>query len=66
MGSVEALPARTGGLPLEEAISGVVRARNQVAIRSEISAVVVEVLARNGDAVSAGQPLVRLDDEELA
>lgn len=63
--AVEALPARAGSLPLEEALSGVVRARNQVAIRSEISATVVEVLARNGDAVAVGQPLVRLDDEAL-
>ncbi len=47
--AVEALPARSGSLPLEEALSGVVRARNQVAIRPEISAAVVEVLVRNGD-----------------
>ncbi len=63
--AVEALPARTGSLPLEEVLSGVVRARNQVAIRPEINATVVEVLARNGDAVTVGQPLVRLDDEAL-
>ena len=64
--AVEALPARTGSLPLAEALSGVVRARNQVAIRSEIGAAVVEVLVRNGDAVTTGQPLVRLDDAALA
>ena len=64
--AVEALPAREGSLPLEQAVSGVVRARNQVAIRSEISAAVVEVLVRNGDPVVAGQPLVRLDDAVLA
>lgn len=64
--AVEALPARSGSLPLEEALSGVVRARNQVAIRSEISAAVVEVLVRNGDPVTVGQALVRLDDEALA
>jgi len=59
---VEALPARFGSLPLEEALSGVVRARNQVSIRPEISATVVEVLVRNGDKVVREQPLVRLDE----
>jgi RND family efflux transporter MFP subunit len=41
----------------------VVRARNQVAVRPEISATVVKVLARNGDRVGVGQPLVRLNDD---
>lgn len=63
--AVEAVPARSGSLPLEEELSGVVRARNQVAIRPEISGTVVEVFVRNGEAVRAGQPLVRLDDEAL-
>jgi RND family efflux transporter MFP subunit len=58
----EALPARFGSLPLAEELSGVVRARNQVAIRPELTATVVEVLVRNGDSVVTGQPLVRLDD----
>jgi RND family efflux transporter MFP subunit len=61
--AVEAVPARHGSLPQEELVSGVVRARNQVAVRPEISATVVEVLARNGDRVEAGQPLVRLNDD---
>jgi HlyD family secretion protein len=63
--AVEALPARSGSVPLDEVISGVVRAHNQVAIRPEISGTVVEVMARNGDPVAAGQPLVRLDGESL-
>jgi RND family efflux transporter MFP subunit len=63
---VEAVTARSGSLPLEEELSGVVRAGNQVAIRPEIGGTVVQVLVRNGDAVAAGQPLVRLDDETLA
>jgi RND family efflux transporter MFP subunit len=62
---VEALPARSGSLPLEEQLNGVVRARNQVAIRSEISGTVVDVFVRHGDPVTRGQPLVRLDDEAL-
>lgn len=61
--AVEALPARSGSLPLEEELSGVVRSRNQVAIRPELSAPVVEVLVRNGDRVERGQALVRLDDD---
>jgi RND family efflux transporter MFP subunit len=63
--AVEAVPARVGSLPLEEQLSGVTRARNQVAIRPEISGTVVEVFVRNGEAVTAGQPLARLDDEAL-
>jgi len=63
--AVEAVPARFGSLPLEEVLSGVVRARNQVAVRPEISAPVVEVLVRDGDSVRRGQPLVRLNDDTL-
>ena len=63
--AVEALPAREGSVPLEEVLSGVVRAHNQVAIRPEISGTVIQVMARNGDAVTAGQPLVRLENESL-
>lgn len=60
---VEALPARHGGLPLEERLSGIVRAQNQVTIRPEIEAPIVEVLVRTGDRVEAGQPLVRLQED---
>ncbi|HSM50574.1 MAG TPA: efflux RND transporter periplasmic adaptor subunit [Thermoanaerobaculia bacterium] len=60
--AVEALPAQSGTLPLFDEVSGVVRARNQVAIHPEISGSVVAVLVRNGDQVAPGQPLVRLDD----
>ena len=63
--AVEAAPARHGTLPLAEELSGVVRTLNQVAIRPEISGTVVEVLARDGDAVTAGQPLVRLEADSL-
>jgi RND family efflux transporter MFP subunit len=62
---VEAVPARHGSLPLAEELSGVVRARNQVAIRPETSGTVVEVTVRDGDRVAAGRPLVRLDPETL-
>lgn len=60
--AVEAVPARAGTLPLVERVSGTVRAIDQVEIRPEIEARVVEVLVRSGEAVERGQPLVRLDD----
>jgi RND family efflux transporter MFP subunit len=47
---------------LFEELSGLVRARNQVAIHPEISGSVIEVLVRNGDNVSRGQALVRIDN----
>jgi len=63
--AVEAVLARSGSLPLEERLNGLVKARNQVAIHPEISARVSEVLVRTGDAVRRGQPLVRLREDEL-
>lgn len=63
--AVEAVVARSGALPLEERLSGVVKAQNQVAIRPEISAPVTAVLVRSGDAVERGQPLVRLEEDTL-
>jgi HlyD family secretion protein len=59
----EAVPARRGTLPLHHRVSGVVRARNQVAIRPEFAAVLAEVLVESGDAVEKGQPLVRLEPD---
>ncbi len=61
---VEAVQTRVGALPIEETLPGVVRARNQVTIRPEIDGRVVEVLVRSGEAVRAGQVLVRLDETE--
>jgi multidrug efflux pump subunit AcrA (membrane-fusion protein) len=49
--AVEVVRARQGIVPLQERIGGVVRAENQVSIRSEITAPIREVLVRNGDAV---------------
>ncbi len=62
---VEAVEARTGRLPLEARATGVVRARNQVEIRAEIEAPIVEVLVRSGQRVQRGQPLVKLQPESL-
>lgn len=61
--SVEAVRARYGSLPLEERMSGTVRARNQVAIYPEVGAPVVAVEAQTGDYVEQGEPLVRLQNE---
>jgi len=63
--AVEAVQAREGTLPLTQRLSGVVKAKNQVAIYPEISAVILEVLVANGDVVKKGQPLVRLRDKEF-
>ena len=62
--SVEAVQAQFGSLPLEERLSGVVRAQKQVDIYPRISAPVEEVYVQNGDQVEAGDPLVRLNDTE--
>lgn len=63
--AVEAVPARLGALPMEARINGVVKARNQVAIRPEIEGRVVEVLVRSGESVRSGDPLVRLEAPTL-
>ncbi len=62
--TVEAVQVITGNLPLEETLTGSVRARNQTDIFPQISAPVVEVLANNGDMVREGDVLVRLRDVE--
>ncbi|HUG53649.1 MAG TPA: efflux RND transporter periplasmic adaptor subunit [Vicinamibacteria bacterium] len=63
--AVEAVQARSGTLPLEERLSGVVKAENHVTIRPEISAPIAEVFVRSGEAVKRGQPLVRLREDTL-
>lgn len=60
--SVEVVQTQLGSLPLEQRLSGTVRARNQVSIYPEITARVENVLAESGDFVERGQPLVRLRD----
>lgn len=62
---VEAVPTRKGRLPLEVRLTGTVRARNQVEIRAELALPIVEVLVRSGQLVRKGQPLVRLQDDDL-
>jgi RND family efflux transporter MFP subunit len=62
--AVEAVQARSGSVPLEERLNGVVKAHNQVEVRPEITARVEKVLVRTGARVSRGQPLVELADDE--
>ncbi len=62
--TVEAVQVITGSLPLEENLTGVVRAQNQADIYPEITAPITEVAVNNGDYVDQGQVLVRLRDTE--
>ncbi|GAB5558658.1 MAG: efflux RND transporter periplasmic adaptor subunit [Synoicihabitans sp.] len=62
---VEAVPARLGSLPLVERLSGTLRADNQVIIYPEFSGRIAEVLVDNGDNVTTGQPLARIDDTQI-
>jgi len=57
---VEAVEVKFGSLPLEERLSGAVRARNQTEIFAEAAGTIDEVFADDGDHVTAGQPLVTL------
>ena len=58
--AVEVVQAREGAVPLRERLTGTVRASGEVAIYPEAAGPVVEVLAQNGDAVTKGDPLVRI------
>ena len=62
--TVEAVVAQFGSLPLEERLTGTVRAFNQTDIYAETAAPITEVLVNNGDQVFKGQALVRLRDFE--
>ncbi len=62
--SVEAVQAQFGSLPLEERLSGVVRAQKQVDIYSRISAPITEVYKQDGEEVEQGEPLIQLSDRE--
>jgi RND family efflux transporter MFP subunit len=46
-------------------LTGKVQSRNSVTLASKISGTVVEVLAREGDKLTSGQPILRIDDSEL-
>lgn len=61
---MEAVLSHYGSLPLEEKLSGSVKAHNQMDIFPETSAPITQVLVNNGDRVTAGQDIVRLRDFE--
>lgn len=46
-------------------LTGQVQSRNSVTLASKVSGTVVEVMAREGDTLAAGQPILRIDDAEL-
>lgn len=62
--SVEVVQASYGSLPLEERLSGTIRARNQIEIYPRISAPIEEIYVNSGDEVRKGEPLLRLRDIE--
>lgn len=62
--TVEVIETVIGSLPLEERLTGVVRARNQSDVYPEITAPIREILVSSGEQVSKGQPLVKLRDTE--
>ncbi|MFA5669936.1 MAG: efflux RND transporter periplasmic adaptor subunit [Balneolaceae bacterium] len=63
--AVEAVQSQYGSLPLVERFSGNVISENQIELYPEINAQIAEVYAENGDRVTKGQILVRLQDEPL-
>lgn len=64
--AVEIVQAQYGALPLEERLNGVVTARNQVDIYSDISAPIEEIYVETGEYVEQGTPLLRLRNTEFS
>lgn len=64
--SVEAVQAQFGSLPLQERLSGVVRAQKQVDIYPRITAPIEEIYKQDGEPVEEGEPLVKLRDREFS
>jgi HlyD family secretion protein len=63
--AVEAIEVRLGSLPLEERMSGSVRARNQTEILAEVSGTIERVFVDDGDRVEVGEPLVQLRSRDF-
>lgn len=61
---MEVVETRSGTLPLEQRLSGVVHANNQVIIYPEITGRIEEVFVDNGDAVERGQALARVNPRQ--
>jgi len=65
LGGRATAPARLVTLPATEAAVGSIRAVHESAVAAKLLAKVVEVNVQAGQAVRAGDALVRLDDEDL-
>ena len=63
--SEDLLTVRTNSLASGPSITGSVQPERRADLRAEISAVVLQVLKENGDAVRTGDLLVRLDDTAI-
>src|SRR5690625_4703407 len=63
--AVEIVQAQYGALPLEERLNGVVTARNQVDIYSDVSAPIEAIYVETGAYVEEGTPLLRLRNTEF-
>lgn len=63
--AVEAVQAAYGSLPLEERLSGIVRAKNQIEVYPRVSAPIEQIFVNSGDYVEKGAALVQLRDVEL-
>jgi len=61
---VEVVAARTGSIERKVSLTGSIRAYNEVALASEVGGNVAFVAADEGDKVSAGQVLVRVNQSE--
>lgn len=63
--SVEVVSARTDTVSSEVAVTGRIEAVQSIDVRPEVDGRIVQILVREGQPVSAGAPLFRVDDAEL-
>jgi HlyD family secretion protein len=63
--AVEAVEVVIGSLPLEERLSGSVRAGNQTEIYARVAGTVEQVFVDDGDSVAAGEALVQLRSRDF-
>lgn len=63
--SVEVVAARADTVSSEVAVTGRIEAVQAIDVRPEVDGRIVQILVREGEPVSAGAPLFRVDDAEL-
>lgn len=65
--SIEAQTLRLELLEAQEcrSLPGQVQSKNSVTLSSKLSGTVIEILAEEGEVLSPGQPILRIDDREL-